>query len=157
MGRSVSENASFARKRFCPASLANTSPSAEVNSVNITSGPPARNASAGKLPLEPTPISRPPYFEYFAINRRNAASVTSSMGARAKNGRGSFVQKLLMSSTVPLLFEFIVHAIPEAHINIIEFIDFPQNRVRRQGELQISHERARIVFERCAEREPFGE
>src|SRR3989344_7322992 len=90
IGRSLSVNERSRRSASLPPK---NKPSAETNSVHITSGPPTRNTSAGKLALDQSPISCPPHFEYFAIKRRNGASVTSAMGAKTKNGLCSVSQK----------------------------------------------------------------
>ncbi len=70
----IGRSASVYSKSLCNTSrplLA--SPSAETNSVHVTSGLP-----------------------YFAITRRKAGSVTSAIGASAKKGFGNFSQKLLV-------------------------------------------------------------
>ena len=83
IGRSFSPYKNFFSNFFFPSGGASTNPSAEVNSVNITSGPP-RQPGRGTFPSR-------------AMSARNAASVTSSSGANAKKGFGSFRQKSFIS------------------------------------------------------------
>src|SRR5690606_28411916 len=63
-----------------PSGVARISPSADTNSVHITSGP-------------PTVPSLRVCAEYFAIMRRKGASVTSAMGASTTMGLGRLFQK----------------------------------------------------------------
>ena len=73
IGRSSSEYTKSSRSFFFPFSGAKTRPSAETNSVHITSG-----------------------FPYFAMIRRKAASVTSASGAKARIGFCSVCQKFFI-------------------------------------------------------------
>ena len=78
MGRSISEYSKFFKSFFLLSLGANTKPSADVNSVNMTNE--WRGAPS-------------PPFECFAMIKRKAASVTSAMGAKASIGFFNSSQK----------------------------------------------------------------
>src|SRR3989344_2177317 len=130
MGRSFSKYSSFLSSFLFPSSFARTSPSAEVNSVYVTRG------MSGDA--------------YFAISWRNATSVTSSIGASTKKGRCNFSQKFftqaryhnssLFHSHFFGTLQFVVHAIAEPQVYVLEICQLFAQRIRRHDEVEIANE-----------------